>query len=55
MNGFYFLTIFPKSSILDLLQDSEFASKASYDFAEKAPSQIFDSVLNSPLITFKNL
>ena len=30
----------------------KFASKASYDFAEKAPSQMFD---NSPLITPKNL
>ena len=30
----------------------KFASKASYDFAEKAPSHMFD---NSPLITTKNL
>ena len=35
------------------MQDSDFASKASYDFTEKAPTQMFDRVLNSPLITSK--
>ena len=49
VNGFWFLTIFAKSSILDVWQDSEFASEANNDFAEKAPSQIFYRVLNSPL------
>ena len=47
--------MFAKSSILDLWQDSEFASKASYDFAEEAPSQMFERVLNLPLITSKSL
>ena len=46
LNGFYFLTIFLKSSILDVWQDSQFASKVSYEIAEKAPSQMFDRVLN---------
>ena len=46
---------FAKSFIFDVWQDSEFASKASYGFVEKAPSQMFDKVLNSPLITSKNL
>ena len=49
VNGFSFVTIFAKSSILDVSQDSEFASEASNDFAEKAPSQLFDRVLNSSL------
>ena len=55
MHGFYFLTIFAKSSILDAWQDSEFASKAGYDFAEKASSQMFGWVLNSSLINSKKL
>ena len=55
MYGFQFLTIFAKSSILDVWQDSEFASKASYDFAEKTSYQMYDKVMNSPLITSKNL
>ena len=55
VNGFYFLTIFLKSSILDISQDSQFNSKASYNIAKKAPSQMFDRVLDLPLITFKNL
>ena len=55
VNGFSFLTIFAKSSILDVWQDSEFASKASYDFAEKASYLMYDKVMNSPLITSKNL
>ena len=42
VNGFW-LTVSTKSSILDVWQDPEFASKASYDFAEKARSQMFDS------------
>ena len=46
VNGFWFLTIFAKSSILDVWQDSEFTSEASNDFAEKAPSQMFDRFLN---------
>ena len=46
---------FAKSSILDIWQDPEFALKASSDFANKASSQMFDSALNSPLITSKNL
>ena len=37
-NGFLFLTIFAKSSILDVWQDSEFFSEPSNDFAQKAPS-----------------
>ena len=41
--------------MLFVWQDSEFAPKASYDLAKKAPSQMFDSALNSPLITSKNL
>ena len=41
--------------ILDVWQDFEFRPKASYDFAKKAPSQMFESALNSPLITSKNL
>ena len=42
--------------MLDFRQDSEFAFKASYEFPEKATSQTFDRVLNSPLvITSKNL
>ena len=49
VNGFQFLTTFAKSSILDVCQDYEFASEASNDFAEKAPSQMFDRILNSPL------
>ena len=49
------MTIFAKSSILDVWQDSEFASTASFNFAQKAPSQIFDRVLNLSLITSKNL
>ena len=50
VNGFYSLHIFKKSSILDARQDSQFASKASYDIAEKAAPQVFDRVLNLPLI-----
>ena len=49
VNGFWFSAIFAKSSILDVWQDSEFTSEASNNFAEKAPSQIFDGVLNSLL------
>ena len=49
VNGFWLLTILAKSSILDVWQDSEFASKASNDFAKKALSQIFYRVLNPPL------
>ena len=41
--------------MLDVWQDSEFALKASSDFANKASSQMFDSALNSLLITSKNL
>ena len=55
MNGIYFLTILEKSSILDVWQDSQFAPKASYDFAKKAPSQMFGSAVNLHLITSKNL
>ena len=40
MNGFLFLTILAKSSILDVWRDSEFASEASKRLAEKAPSQL---------------
>ena len=32
VNGFSFLTIFEKRSILDFWQDSEFASEARNDF-----------------------
>ena len=53
VNGFYFLTIFLKSSILDVWQDSQFASKGCYDIVEKAPPQMFGRVLNLPLITSK--
>ena len=49
LNGFQFLTIFAKSSILDIWQDSEFVSEANNDFVEKTPSQMFARVLNSPL------
>ena len=42
-------TFFAKTSILDVLEDSEFASEVSNDFVEKAPSQMFDRVLNWPL------
>ena len=35
VNGFSFLTIFLKLSILDVWQDSEFASEATYDLREK--------------------
>ena len=35
--------------------DCEVASKASYDFIEKAPSQMLDNVLDLLLITCKNL
>ena len=42
VNGFWFLTIFAKSPILDVWSDSEFASEASYNFAEKAPSQMIE-------------
>ena len=35
MNGFYFLTIFAKRSILDVWRDSEFASEASNDLRKK--------------------
>ena len=55
VNGFYFLTIFLKSSILDVWQDSQFASEASYDIAEKVPPHMFDRVLNLSLITSKKL
>ena len=55
VNGFYFLTIFLKSSILDVWQDSQFASKASYHNAEKDPSQMFDRVLDFTLIASKIL
>ena len=46
---------FAGSSILDVefhlrWQDFEFAPKATEDFAKKAPSQMFDSALNLPLI-----
>ena len=47
-------TIFAKSYILDVWQDSEFTPKASYDFAKKATSQMFNSALNLHLITSKN-
>ena len=53
--AFSFQPIFAKSFILDVLQDSAFACKASYDFSEKVPSQTFDRVLNLSLITSKNL
>ena len=52
-DGFYFLTIFAKSSISDVRQD--FDSKARYDFTEKAPSQMFNRVLSFPLIISKNI
>ena len=48
VNGFSFLTIFAKSSISDLWQNSEFPCKPRR-LAEKAPSQIFSRVFNSPL------
>ena len=35
VNGFSFLTIFAKSSILDVWQDSEFASEANNDLRKK--------------------
>ena len=35
VNGFSFLTIFAKGSILDMWQDSEFASKASKNLRKK--------------------
>ena len=35
VNGFSFVTIFAKSSILDVSQDSEFASEASNDLQKK--------------------
>ena len=41
VNGFCFLTIFAKSSILDVWHDLEFATEASNDFAERALSQMF--------------
>ena len=49
MNGFLFFTIFAKSSILDVWQDSEFASESSNNLQKKAPSQMLSRVLNSPL------
>ena len=55
MNGFYFFTVFLKKPILDIRQDSQFASKASYDIAEKSRPQMFDKVSNLLLITSKNL
>ena len=35
VNGFSFLTIFAKSSIVDIWKDSEFASEASIDLRKK--------------------
>ena len=52
VNGFSFLTIFAKISILDVWEDSEFASEASIDLAEKVLSQLFSRVLNPPLYFF---
>ena len=49
VNGFQFLTIFAKSSILDVWQDHGFPNEVCNDFAEKAPSHMFDRVLNSLL------
>ena len=54
MEAFAQTTLFAKSSILDVWQDSE----SSNDFVEKAPSKMFDRVLNLllwPLITFAKL
>ena len=48
VTDFSFFTIFAKSSILDVWQDSEFASEPSNDLGKKAPSQLFDRVLKSP-------
>ena len=42
MEAFAQTTLFAKSSMLDVLQDSE----SSKDFAEKVPSNMFDRVLN---------
>ena len=44
VNRIYFLTIFAKSSILDVWQHSEFASEAINNFVGKALSQMFDRV-----------
>ena len=52
VNGFSFLSIFAKIFILDVWEDSEFASESSNDLAEKAPSQLFGRVLNPPLYIF---
>ena len=41
-NGFLFLTIFAKSSILDVWQDSGFFSEPSNDFAQKDIWQGFE-------------
>ena len=49
VNGFQFLTNFAKSSILDVWQDHGFLNEVCNDFAEKAPSHMFDRVLNSLL------
>ena len=49
VNGIWLLTIFAKRPILNVWQHCKFASEASNNFAEKAPSQIFGRVLNSPL------
>ena len=49
VNGFQFLTNFAKSSILDVWQDHGFPNEVCNDFAEKAPSHMFDRVLNSLL------
>ena len=46
---FSFLTIFTKTLILDVCQDSEFAFEPSNDLRRKAPSQMFNRVLNSLL------
>ena len=46
---FQFLIIFVKSSILDVWEDSKFPSEASKDVAGKAPSQMFERVLDSSL------
>ena len=37
VNGFLFLSIFPKSSVTDVWQDSEFTSEASNDLRKKLP------------------
>ena len=41
VNGFLFLSIFPKCSVIDVWQDSVFTSEASNDLRKKLPFRCF--------------